>query len=101
MDANDVIAMIKRRRAKFQAQRRLGPQEGMDESARLIAEEYVRLAFEAGLRTDIDPDLPFQMVVGTLLMSLLAEGVPPTPELALQTAEIVIEGLGVRATGPG
>jgi hypothetical protein len=44
--ANDVIAMIKRRQAKFQAQRRSGPQEGMDESARLIAEEYDALLAE-------------------------------------------------------
>jgi len=40
MDANVVIAIIERRRAKFQAQRRSGSQEGMDESARLIADEY-------------------------------------------------------------
>ena len=40
MDASDVIAIIQRRRAKFQAQRRLGSQEGTDESARLIADEY-------------------------------------------------------------
>ena len=46
MYADDVIAMIKRRQAKFQAQRRSGPQEGMDESARLIAEEYDALLAE-------------------------------------------------------
>ncbi len=40
MNANDVIAIIERRRAKFQAQRRSGAQEGMDESARLITDEY-------------------------------------------------------------
>ncbi len=46
MDANDVIAIIKRRQAKFEAQRRSGPQQGMDESARLIAEEYDALLAE-------------------------------------------------------
>jgi len=40
MDANDVIPIIKRRQAKFQAQHRSGPQEDMDEAARLIVEEY-------------------------------------------------------------
>lgn len=40
MDANRVIEIIERRRAKFQAQQRPGSQEGMDESARLITEEY-------------------------------------------------------------
>ena len=46
MDASDVIAIIERRRAKFQAQRRPGPQEHMDEAARLIAEEYDALLAE-------------------------------------------------------
>ena len=46
MDADDVIAIIKRRRAKFQAQRRSGPQEDMGEAARLIAEEYDSLLAE-------------------------------------------------------
>ena len=46
MDASDVIAIIKRRQAKFQAQHRPGPQEDMDEAARLIAEEYDSLLAE-------------------------------------------------------
>jgi hypothetical protein len=46
MEANNVIAMVKRRQAKFQAQRRSGLQEGMDESARMIAEEYDALLAE-------------------------------------------------------
>jgi hypothetical protein len=52
MYANDVIAVIKRRQAKFQAQRRSGPQEGMDESARLIAEEYDALLAEIEIATN-------------------------------------------------
>jgi hypothetical protein len=40
VDANEVSAIIERRRAKFQAQRRSGAQQGMDESAQLIADEY-------------------------------------------------------------
>ncbi len=55
MDANDVIAMIKRRQAKFQAQRRSGPQEGMDESARLIAEEYDALLAEIEVAIAANP----------------------------------------------
>jgi hypothetical protein len=46
MDANEVIAIIKRRQAKFHAQRRSGSQEHMDEAARLIAEEYDALLAE-------------------------------------------------------
>ena len=46
MDANEFIAIIKRRQAKFQAQRRTGPQEHMDETARVITEEYDALLAE-------------------------------------------------------
>jgi hypothetical protein len=48
VDASDVIAIIERRRAKFRAQRRSGPQENMDEAARLIVEEYDILLAEIG-----------------------------------------------------
>jgi AcrR family transcriptional regulator len=61
-----------------------------------IADEYRRLAAGAGLRTDIDPDLPAHLILGSLLGFLLAEGVPPTPERAAETAEIVIDGLRAR-----
>jgi hypothetical protein len=40
MDVSDIVAIIRRRQAKFRAQRRSGPQEGMDETARLIVDEY-------------------------------------------------------------
>jgi hypothetical protein len=46
VDASDFIAIIDRRRAEFHAQRRPGPQEHMDETARLIAEEYDALLAE-------------------------------------------------------
>jgi len=46
MDEIDVIKVIKRRQAKFQAQRRPGAQEQMDQVARLIAEEYDALLAE-------------------------------------------------------
>ena len=66
-----------------------------------IADEYRRLAAGAGLRTDIDPDLPARLILGSLLVFLLAEGVPPTPERAAETAEIVIDGLRARDQEPG
>ncbi len=66
-----------------------------------IAEEYRRLAAGAGLRTDIDPDLPARLILGSLLVYLMAEGVPPTPEIAAETAETVIDGLRSPAATPG
>jgi hypothetical protein len=40
VDVTDIVAIIERRRAKFRAQRRTGPQDDMDQAALLIAEEY-------------------------------------------------------------
>jgi AcrR family transcriptional regulator len=66
-----------------------------------LADEYRRLAASAGLRTDVDPYLVFASVVGALLVLLLADGVPPTPEQASQTVEIILDGLKAGATQPG
>lgn len=60
---------------------------------RPIAESYRRSAAAAGLRTDVDPDLPFRMILGGVLMTLLADGVPPSEEAARQIADLVISGL--------
>jgi len=56
MNQNAVIAIIKRRQARFQAQRRSGPQEGMDETARLIAEEYDALLAEIDVAVTNQPE---------------------------------------------
>ena len=63
-----------------------------------IADEYERLAKASGLRTDIDPDLPASLIVGSMLWLLLATGVPPSVEDADQVAEIILAGL--RAAEP-
>jgi hypothetical protein len=46
MDANDVIAIIKRRQAKFQAQSRSSPRQDIDETAVVIVGEYDALLAE-------------------------------------------------------
>lgn len=67
---------------------------------RPIAEAYANQAASAGLRTDVDPDLVGCVIVGTMLMFLLAEGVPPSPEMASQTVEIILDGLRSGASTP-
>lgn len=57
MDISEVTAIIKRRRAKFQAQLRSGSQQGMDEAARLIAEEYDALLAEIEAKRPEDAHL--------------------------------------------
>ena len=64
-----------------------------------LADEYRRQATRSGFRADIDPDLPGKLIVGTLLLSLLVDGVPPTPVMATQTVEIVLAGLKAPAGG--
>ena len=58
-----------------------------------IAEEYRRLAAPAGLRTDVDPGLASSLVVGAVLMLLLADGVPASPDQALQAVGVILDGL--------
>ncbi len=67
---------------------------------RPLADAYRRQAAAAGLRTDVDPDLVGCVIVGTMLMFLLAEGVPPTPDMAAQAVSIIIAGLKAPAGVP-
>jgi len=64
---------------------------------RPLAEEYRRQAAGAGLRTDVDADLPLELVLGALLLHLLADGTPATSERADLVVDVVIDGL--RAAG--
>ena len=59
---------------------------------RIMADEYAALAGQQGMRTDLDPELVVDMVVGGLVNHLLAEGRPPTNAEAQQAADIVIAG---------
>jgi len=67
---------------------------------RPFIEEYQRLAASSGLRTDVDPNLIACMVLGSMIMLLLAEGIPPTPDMANEVAEIMIAGLKTPPAGP-
>jgi len=54
---------------------------------------YAKGAESAGFDDRIDPHLPFDVLLGTALMSLLAKGRPMTPAEAEQIADVVIRGL--------
>jgi AcrR family transcriptional regulator len=68
---------------------------------RPVADEYRDGAAAAGFRPDIDPDLPFKLIVGGVIMSLLADGIAPTISEATQVADIVIAGLRVEGRETG
>lgn len=59
----------------------------------IISREYQELAAGAGLRTDMEPDVVMDLLIGGVLNRLLATGKPPTRAFARQAAEIVINGL--------
>ena len=65
---------------------------------RIVADEYTALAGQQGMRTDLNPELVVDLVIGGLVNHLLATGRPPTLEEAEQAAEIVIAGVR-RASG--
>ena len=60
---------------------------------RAVADEYTELAEQQGMRTDVDPELVVDLVIGGLVNHLLSQGRPPTHEEAQQAADIVIAGV--------
>ena len=58
-----------------------------------IAAEYAPLAGGAGFRTDIDPALVADLLLGSLLMRLLSTGAPPDDAAVGQLADVVLRGL--------
>ena len=65
-------------------------------SRELLVEEYRELAGAAGLRTDLDPNLVADMLVGGLLNRLLVTGAGPSRVDAEQIVSALLEGLRVR-----
>jgi AcrR family transcriptional regulator len=61
-----------------------------------VATEYERGAADAGLRTDIDPFVPTDLVFGSLLTRLLSTGHPPTKAVVDQVVDVVLNGLRPR-----
>lgn len=65
-------------------------------SRELLVGEYRELAGATGLRTDLDPNLMADMLVGGLLNRLLVTGTGPTRADAEQIVSTLLEGLRVR-----
>ena len=66
---------------------------------RRVAGEYERLAESAGLRSDIDPMLVADVIVGALLARLLSTGHPASPEHGQQILDVLLNGIR-RRDGP-
>ena len=60
---------------------------------RELARTYREQAATQGFETEVDPNLPFDMILGTALAHLLANGRPMSGDEAADLAEVVIAGL--------
>jgi AcrR family transcriptional regulator len=58
-----------------------------------LAEELRATAVAEGYRTDVDPTLPFDLIVGATLNHLLATGTTPSEEDTARMVEVVVDGL--------
>jgi AcrR family transcriptional regulator len=58
-----------------------------------LAEELRSTAVAEGYRTDVDPTLPFDLIVGATLNHLLATGATPSEEDTARMVEVVVDGL--------
>jgi AcrR family transcriptional regulator len=60
---------------------------------RVIAEEYGELAAAAGFRTDVDPYVVVDLIVGALISHLVATGHGPSAAFTDQVVDVVLTGL--------
>ncbi len=65
---------------------------------RELARIYRERAAEQGFETEVDPNLPFDMLLGTAIAHLLANRRPMSEDDAADLAEVVIEGFRGTAT---
>jgi AcrR family transcriptional regulator len=64
-----------------------------------MAREYADLAERSGFRTDVDPAIVADIVIGAMLMRLLSTGIPPGDEAVDQVTSILVRGLRVPSAG--
>jgi hypothetical protein len=60
-----------------------------------FADEYHRLAADQGYRTDVDPHLPVDLVIGAFFSRLVATGQPPTARFGHEVVDLVLAGLRI------
>jgi hypothetical protein len=59
----------------------------------LLAEEYRLGAAASGLRTDIEPEVPVDLIPGAMLIHLLATGRAPSATFTRHVPDLVLDGL--------
>jgi AcrR family transcriptional regulator len=79
------------------------PSNGMSETFervapnhRRVAEEFAQFAKVSRLRTDIDPYVASNLIVGAVFIRLLSTGKTPSREVAHQMVDVILNGLRPR-----
>ena len=83
----------------FLSRRPAATYDALAPNRRRMADEYAKLAGETGLRTDIDPAVVVDLIIGGHLNHLLATGHVPSERLSQQMLEVVVAGLRVQPPG--
>ena len=63
---------------------------------RLVAETYKKMAGAAGFRTDVDPEVVVDLLIGGLLSHLLAVGSAPSAAVVQTMVDVVMDGVRAR-----
>jgi AcrR family transcriptional regulator len=82
------------------SERRAGerlPFDAMIPGRATLAEEYRTRASGADMRSDVDADVVFDLMIGGLLARLLATGAPPSTEDSTQLVDAILNGVRIRA----
>jgi AcrR family transcriptional regulator len=58
-----------------------------------VIDQYTRTAREAGMRTDIDPELVPTMLIGSILYRFMSTGIAPYDAFADQVVDVLVRGL--------
>jgi AcrR family transcriptional regulator len=67
--------------------------DAMFPNRRRLAEAYRVDAAANGLRTDIEPDVPVDLILGAMLIHLLATGRAPSAAFTRHVPDLVLDGL--------
>lgn len=62
----------------------------------LVAQTYKKVAAAGGFRTDVDPELVIDLLIGGLLSQLLAKGSAPSPAATRRMVNVIVEGVRAR-----
>jgi len=74
------------------------PWDALSPNRSALAANYAAAASRQGLDPDLDPDLPYYLMVGGLLAHLLVKGTAPSHEWTQELVDVVVSGIRSRSS---